>query len=159
MKYFSEKTRKTYDTPQACEKAEAEYDAEQKRIQDNLNKAMAEKKAADEQLAKSKKELSKAIETAESELSEANKLYEVAETKAADILSNARKEANQILDAARVKVKSAQQKKYDALMAFNKKFGTYTTTITGEKAIDMYNKAMKEINSNLLSVFDNFFRF
>lgn len=156
MKYFSEKLNKTFDTPRACEEAEAQYDKEQERIKKELERAVKEKEQKEAELAKSKKEASKAIEEATASLQEANKLYEVARQKAADILDASNKEANSILDAAAAKVKKAQEERLQAVLAFNKKYGTYTTTLTGKEAADEYQKCLKELSNTFKNIWRDF---
>lgn len=146
MKYFSELLNKPFDTEADCIKAEKEYKEEQSKISKQLEAALAEKKAKEEAEQKSKKELSKVIEEATKEKAEAEKLYEVAQAKAQKIKEDAKIEANKILSAAADKVKEAEQKRVDAVVAYNKKFGAYTTVLTGEKAADEYNKTLQRLN-------------
>lgn len=159
MKYFSELLNKPFDTEAECLEAEKEYTAQQKKIQKQLEQAMAEKKAKEEALNKSKKEMAKAIEDATKEKEEALKLYEVARQKAAAILEESNKEVQEILDAANVKVRAAEQKRLDAVIAFNKKFGTYTTTLTGTQAAEEYAKTMKIVDNTFSDILKRLFRF
>lgn len=137
MLYFSELTKETYNSPEACLEAEKNY-----------KKQQAEAEAKKSAGAKRKKELAKFIEDADSKLTEANELYEVARQKAAEILDKSNKEAKQILDDAQELVKAAQKAKLDAILNFNKEFGTYTTTLTGEKAANEFNNQMKRFDDN-----------
>lgn len=140
MLYFSELTKETYSSPEACMEAEKNYKKEQADLE-------AKKSAS----TKRKKELAKSIEDADSKLTEANELYEVARQKAAEILDKSNKEAKQILDDAQDLVKQAQKNKLDAILNFNKEFGTYTTTYTGERAASEFNNTMRR--------FDDTFKF
>lgn len=135
MKFYSDLTKKPYDTEKECLAAEAEYKKEQ-----------AAKEAKQSSISKEKRELSKAIEDANDKLKEANKLYEVAQSKAKDLLEKSNKEIKEILDNASKVVKEAQERKLNALIAFNKKFGTYTTTITGEEAAEEFNDIVEKID-------------
>lgn len=159
MKFYSELTKKTYDTEKECLSAESDYKKEQERIQAEINKAVEERKAKEEALNASKKELAKAIEIATSEVEEANSVYEAAKEKATSILDEAKKKANDILDAAKVKVREAEQKKYEAVAAFNRKFGPYSVTLTGEKAANEYNKTLKRINDSISNFWNSFWKF
>lgn len=143
MKITSELTGKEYKTVDECLKAEEEY---KKGLEE---KATTEAKKLNE-LGKEKKLLAKAIEEAEDKVREAENLYEVARQKAADILDESNKQVEKILSDAREKVKQAEEEKLNAVMKFNKEFGTYKTVITGEKAAEEYNKAVKR--------FDNMFK-
>ncbi|WP_300924651.1 hypothetical protein [uncultured Clostridium sp.] len=156
MRVYSDKLNKPFDTEEECIKAEKEYDKEQKRLQDEINKAVADKKAREEALNASKKELAKAIESAQAEVNEANNVYEAAKEKATSIINEAKKKAGEILSTAKVKVREAEQKKYEAISAFNRKFGPYTTTLTGTQAADEYNKTMKRIAENISNFWSDF---
>lgn len=147
MKYFSEITKQTYDSPEECLKAEKNYKAEQKKKADAEATRLAN-------ISKEKKELARLVEDADARLTEANKLYEVAQNKAAEILEKSNKEVRDILDAAKKEVKAAEQAKLDAILAFNKKFGTYTTTYTGEKAAEEFNRSMNRFDN----IFGNLIR-
>ena len=107
----------------------------------------------------SKKELAKKIEAATAEVDEANEVYEAAKEKAKAILEEAKSKANEILSAAKKKVREAEQKRYEAVSAFNKKFGPYTTTLTGDKAANEYNRTLKRINDSILNFWDSFWKF
>lgn len=145
MKITSELTGKEYKTVEECLKAEEEF--KKKEIE-------AKKEAVKlNELAKTKKELAKAIEDADEKVKEANKLYEVAQQKAADILDKSNEEVEKILSDASQKVKEAEEEKLNALMKFNKEFGTYKTVITGEKAAEEYKKAVDRFNNSFNSVF------
>lgn len=149
MKVYSEQTKEFYDTIEACEEAEKKYQEEKQ--------ALEEKKAEEAALvSKEKKELSKAIEDADKELTLANELYEKARDKAAEILDKSNKEASKILDDAGVAVKKAEEKRLAAIIAFNKKFGKYTKTITGEKAAEEFNKSVKRVDDLFKSIFRGF---
>lgn len=140
MKYFSELTNETYNSPEACLEAEKNYKAQQQKMQDDLKRTSAN-------ISKEKKELSKAIEVADNKLTEANKLYEAAQHKAAEILEKSNKEVKEILDAAKKEVKAAEQAKLDAVLAFNKKYGPYTTTLTGTQAAEEFNRNIKRFDN------------
>ena len=53
------------------------------------------------------------------------------------------KQVDSILEPAKKKVKDAQQKKYEAIKAFNEKFGPFRTIYTGQKAIDEFSRINK----------------
>lgn len=146
MRIYSDLLGKPFDTEAECLKAEKEYKDKQRKIQDEINRAVAEKKAKEEAENVSKKEMAKSIETAQSKVDEANSLYEAAKTKAQSILDDAKKHAKEILDAAKLKVREAETAKYEAISAFNKKFGPYTTTLTGEKAANELKRAFDKIS-------------
>lgn len=138
MRIYSDITKKFYDNVKACEEAESAFEKEK------------------ENTGKRKKELAKAIENADTKLTEANKLYEAAKLRAADILEKSNKEVKEILDTAENEVKTAEQEKLNAVMNFNKEFGTYTTTLTGEKAAEEYNKSLSRFDNIIDSIFKRF---
>ena len=146
MKYYSEITKKTYDTEDECQKEELKFKEEKDKVQKELDKALKEREEKDKVKETSKKELAKKIEEAEQEVTEANNLYDTAKEKAKAIMDEARKKANVILDTAREKVKEAQEKKYNAVAEFNKQFGPYTTTLTSAQAAQIYNNTLRKIN-------------
>lgn len=154
MKITSELTGKEYKTVEECLRAEEEFKLQELKKEKDAKKETIKLN----ELAKTKKELAKAIEDADEKVSEANKLYEVAEQKVADILDKSNKEAQKVLDEAREKVKIAEEEKLNALMKFNKEFGTYKTVITGEKAAEEYKKAVDRFNNSFNSVFKDFLR-
>lgn len=128
MKYYSEETKKFYDTEK------------------ELIKAEEEKKATALSVSKQKKELSDAItladETLEKAIADYNKIKEEAYQKYLETLKPA-KEA----------VDKAQKDKYEALSAFNDKFGTYMVSYTGDKALKEFERTSQLFNN----IFNRFF--
>lgn len=102
-----------------------------------------------------RKELADYVERSERDLDEANKQYSLAQDKAAEILEDANEKASEILRKARAGVKAAERIRRDAILAFNKEFGTYTATYSGQKAIDEFNRSM----SRFMNPLTDFFKF
>lgn len=142
MKYYSELTKKAYDTEEDCINAEKMFAEEE-----------AKKKEEASNLSKEKRELAKLIEDAENELDEAYHFYTEAKEDADKIVSDAEKEAAKIIDEACTKVKAAQRKRYEAIANFNKRFGVYTAHYDGDKALKELRRSTEWINN----VFGNFF--
>lgn len=138
MKYFSELLNKPFDTEKECLDAEAKY------------------QQSKDAVSKRKKELSKAIEDADDKITEANKAYDIAREKAKDILEKTNKEITELLDKAEKAVTDAEQEKLDAVKAFTKEFGTYKVNLTGEKAVDAFNRSLNRFN-NFFKSFSNWF--
>ena len=138
MKYFSELLNKPFDTEKECLDAEAKY------------------QQSKDAVSKRKKELSKAIEDADNKITEANKAYDIAREKAKDILEKTNKEITELLDKAEKAVTDAEQEKLDAVKAFTKEFGTYKVNLTGEKAVDEFNRSLNRFN-NFFKSFSNWF--
>ena len=140
------KDGKEYSTVDECIKADEEFDAQQE--QNKL--AEIEKKTA---LSKKKKEMADAIQVAEDEVSLALTDYDKAKEKANTLISEAKEEAKGILKEAAKKYDEAINKRYEALKKFNEEFGAYTTTYTGKRAQEEYDRAMRKLDR----WFNNFF--
>ena len=118
-----------------------------------MNEGQTASQLAKERL--NKKELSKEIELADEKLSEANRLYDIAKEKASKIISDANKQAKEILDIAKDEVRKASEEKFSAIAKWNNKFGTYTTTVTGEKAAEELRRTFNQFDD----YFSKFFKF
>ena len=157
MKYYSELTRKTYDTEKDCLRAERDFKRNQEQGTQK-QEVVKEDKTNKSPVSKEKKECADKITEAEKLLDEANKEYSVAQDKAAEILEKSNKEVKQILDEAKEKVRNAERVRRDALLEFNTKFGPYTTHYTGEKAIEEFNKAINRFNEPIYDLFRYFWK-
>lgn len=151
MKYLSEITKETYNSEKECVEAEKLFLEKQKQDEE-----LKKQKAAE--LSSQKKEAANKVEHSIEELSKAYDLYAEAEVKAKEIYKKAYDDAKEVLKAAKIKVREAQSNKFNALSDFNKKFGPYKTTYTGEAANNFLNKFEKEFFSKdfLGSLFDIF---
>lgn len=145
MKYYSDKVQKLFENEEDLKKAEKEFD-----------EAQAEKEKRKEELLITKKEMASAIEKANLNIDEARENYANEYKKAEEIISKARQEAEDILKPAREKIEEAQRKKYDAVKEFNKKYGPYTVSYTGEKAYNEFKRNSDWFNS-LINNFRWFF--
>ena len=123
--FYSEKLDKYFDDEDSCLKAESDYDKEQELI-----------KAKKSEVSKRKKELAEAIERAEKELSEAYDNLEVCQADADKIIKDAKESASQIIKKAKETVAEKQKSRLEAISNFNKEFGVYTTTYSGDKALE-----------------------
>lgn len=146
MKYYSEILNKYFNNEKECLEAEKLHKSEQLKLENKLKQSLEDKKIKDQERSNLKKRFAKAIEDAERELEEANKLYDIAKDEAKAILEKSNKEAKEVLDLAATKVKEATKKKTQAIVAFNKEFGPYVTSITGVKAADEFNRTINAIN-------------
>ena len=135
MKYFSEKLNTTFDDVESLKKAEKDYDEKE-----------AQKAVEVEKKTNAKKELAKAVDTAEIKLSKAYEEMELAKAKATKILEDSNKEIEEILEAASKKIREAEVEKYNAINKYNEECGIYTKYYTGSKAIEEFNKAMRQFN-------------
>ena len=155
QKFYSESLDKYFDSEKECLEAEKEFISEKNKIEKNevLNEGQTASQLAKERL--NKKELSKEIELADNKLSEANRLYDIAKEKASKIISDANKQAKEILDIAKDEVRKASEEKFSAIAKWNNKFGTYTTTVTGEKAAEELRRTFNQFDD----YFSKFFKF
>lgn len=144
MKYFSEKLSKLFDSEEQLFQAEAEENDRQEK-----------ERIAKAERSKQKKEYADKIEKAQSDVDKAYEDLETAKEEVREILEASNARMNKILNEAKDKVRAAEKTKMDALSEFNKRFGAYTTSYTGEKAEAEYNKLLKKFDTGW---FDDFFK-
>lgn len=148
MKFMSELLNKTFDTAKECEEAEKAYEAEQARIQEELEKAVKEKAEKDELTAKDRKALVKDIDAAKTALDETYTLLNAAKDQYRDLVEKAKEEGQKLISAANEKVKEASKNYYACIKKYNDKYGTYYKTITNKEVLK---------NIGRIFDFDNFF--
>ena len=140
MKYYSDLLKTFYDTESECQEKEKEY----------LKKIEQEEKEEKEKqklISSEKKELVNAIDAANAALDAEYQKYEEAKMKAQELVRNAKEEAAKILEPAKQSLTDAQKAKYEAISNFNRKYGVYTTSYTGSKALSEYKRGVDWINS------------
>ena len=172
MKYYSEKLNKLFDNKQDLFIAEKDYETKLAKEKAEFKEKEAKLKAQVEEdaktISKRKKELSDKIEEASRNLDEVYKFYEAEKSKAKDILTNVEKqikrlredandEINRLMEFAEAEVKKASEQKTIAISNFNKELGTYKTVITGDKAIEEYNKMVRNMDNTFSKFFNDFF--
>ena len=135
MKFYSELLEKFYDQPEALLEAEVAY-----------QKKLKEDKAAETSLTARKKELATAVDKADAELDAAYRELDDAKVRCKAILDESNKMMNEILDPATKKVKDAQRARVDAIRAFNKEFGVFRTSYTGDKAVKEFERTSRLID-------------
>ena len=118
-KYYSDILNKYFDSEAECIDAEKEFE-ESKKI---------EKKKIDEYKAIKRKLLDE-IDSADLEVKKALDDYDKAKAYAAEILEKSNEEAEAILNSAKSKVDAANKNKYDKLIEYTSKYGTYKKTYT-----------------------------
>lgn len=133
---FSEKLNKYFDSEEACVDAE---NAEEARVAKRAN---------------SKKEAAKLVEEASLKVSEAYQDYATVKQQANDMYKETREKVSKMLLEAQTKLRKAQNERCDAIRSFNKEYGTYTVSYSGDKAYNEYSK----FNQQLEDIF-NFFLF
>lgn len=139
------KDGKTYETVEECVKAEKALDE----AEAAKEKALAEKKNA---ISVRKKEKAAAIQKAEDALNLASTELDKTREDARKLVEEAQEKARAMIKEASAKYRVASEARYKAISDFNKEFGTYTTTYTGQKALEEYNRAVRHFND----FFDNF---
>ena len=108
----------------------------------NINALMQQAQKMQRDLAKAQKEL----EFAEEELEKANKQAE-------EIFSKAYEDALALIKPAKDKVEDCQKAKYQAIKEFNKVYGPYSVSYTGEKAYNEWKRSFERLDS----IFNRFF--
>ena len=99
--------------------------------------------------------MSKAIEEATDKVQDAYAALKMAKEEAAKILDESNEKVENILKVATDDLKEAQKARTDAIVAFNSKFGPYSTVYTGEKA----RKDYLEISQLFNDLFNSFWKF
>ena len=155
MKYYSELLKKTFDTAEDCEKAEAE---------ENERLAEAEKKEI--AIVNEKKQYAEEIDEAETMVNAAYDELSAAKKQAQELREEYRKKVRELQDAleeniaavltpAQQKVNEAEQHKLEALQKFTEKYGAYKKVYTGNKALEEYHRMHRTLDS----LFNNLFWF
>lgn len=128
MKYYSEELKKFFDTAEQCfaEEERARVAAEEKKV--------------------TKAKLAKAIEDAEKDLDEAYAGLDEAKQKVAELQKEYDEKVDAIMNPARDLIKECTKARADAIKAFNDKFGVYTTTYSGNKALNEFAKTANMID-------------
>ena len=122
------------------------YSDELKRFYDTEPELLQAEKEAKEQLElkeKSRKELAKRVDAADALIDVAYKNYDKAKEEVSALVEDTRKKVNEILNVAREEVEAAEKEKAEAIKEFNEKFGVYTATYSGKKAVEQYNRTIK----------------
>lgn len=142
VKYFSEVLNKYYDSEEEVLEAEKEFN-ERKLKEENKKK----------ELANNKKVMASAIEKAQKELEFAEEELEKANRQAEEIFSKAYEDALALIKPAKDKVEDCQKAKYQAIKEFNKVYGPYSVSYTGEKAYNEWKRSFERLDS----IFNRFF--
>ena len=133
MNYYSEILKKQFDTEKECLDAEAKHQKylEEQKAKENENKLI---------VSKEKKELSKAVEEAEKAVADAFAQYELVEAKVTELMNDCKKQIDELRKPAKLAIQKAEQQKYEAIAAYNKKYGTYSVVYTGDKAFNEFKR-------------------
>lgn len=148
MKYYSDLTKKMYDTEKELNAAEKAF-----------NKELEEKKQEELTISNRKKELAKRVQDADDKITSAHNVYDLALQDVKKLSDEYTKKCDEIMDAAKKTLNDAEREKYEAVLAFNKEFGPYKTTYTGEKASEQFNRIQKHLERSYKDFFNNWFWF
>ena len=132
MRYYSDELKQFFDTE---EKLLAE--------EEKARQATEEKKIT-------KAKLAKAVEDADRALDNAYESLEKAKAEVEELQKEYDAKVDAIMNPVKDHLKLMQRQRADAIKAFNDKFGVYTTTYTGNKALNEMIKMEK--------IFDNIFK-
>lgn len=128
MKFYSEELKQFFDTEEQClaEEEKARVAAEEKKV--------------------TKAKLAKAVEDAEKDLDEAYAGLEEAKKKVAELQKEYAEKVDSIMNPARELITECTKIRAEAIKEFNDKFGVYTTTYTGNKALNEFVKLDNMMN-------------
>ena len=132
MKFYSEQLNKLFDSEKELKAAEKSFEDK------NLQKE------------NTKKELSTKIESAEAALDAAHKNYEAVREEAAKLMDDSNKQIIKMMNEAKAQITAAEKARTDAIVEFNRQFGTYRANYTGERAkreSDRINKIVNDLFS------------
>lgn len=137
MKYYSEELKSMFDTEEQL--LAAEETARQKKESAKVTKA----------------KYAKAVKDAETQLEIAHTSYDEAISKIQELQKEYDQKVKEIMDPAVDQLVNAQKDRADAITKFNDKYGTYTTTYTGNEALKEFDKFVDRFSK----LFDNRFWF
>lgn len=122
MRFYSDELKRFFDTEEQClaEEEKARQAAEEKKV--------------------TKAKLAKAVEDAEKDLDEAYAGLEEAKQKVAELQKEYDEKVDAIMNPARDVIKECIKTRAEAIKEFNDNFGVYTTTYSGNKALNEFAK-------------------
>lgn len=120
----------------------------------DLLKAEDEAKKQKDIAENSRKEMARKIDEANDRIDRAYQSYDAAKKQVNDIINEAKKQVKDILDPAKKEISDAENERMEAIKEFNEKYGVYTETFSGDKAVEQYNRVLNQFNS----AFENFWK-
>ena len=139
MKYYSESTGEFYPSVEECEQAEKAYSEEKAAKEAKEKEALTVTSKRRKELADNIKKIDKEISAAEDELHSVCK-------EAEKIMNEAKEKASSMRFKAQQNLREKKKERLEAIQAFNKEFGVYTRTYTGEDALSEYVSAFKTLD-------------
>lgn len=128
MRYYSDELKRFFDTEEQCL-------AEEEKV-----RTLAEEKKI------TKAKLAKAIEDADDALDEAYEELKNAKEKVVELQKEYDEKVDAIMNPAYDKVKECTKARLEAIKEFNDNFGVYTTTYSGDKALNEFTKISNSMN-------------
>lgn len=134
MRYYSDELKKFFDTEEQClaEEEKARVAKEEKKI--------------------TKAKLAKAVEDTERDLEDAYNELEKAKQEVEKLQKEYDKKVDSIMNPVSARIKECSKNRAEAIKKFNDNFGVYTTTYTGNRALNEFAKI-----NNILDNFWNRF--
>lgn len=128
MRYYSDELKQFFDTEEKllAEEEKARVEAEEKKV--------------------TKAKLAKAVEDADKALDNAYECLEGAKKKVAELQKEYDEKVDAIMNPARDLIKECTRARAEAIKAFNDNFGVYTTTYSGNKALNEFAKTANIID-------------
>ena len=128
MRFYSDELKKFFDTEEQClaEEEKARIEAEEKKV--------------------TKAKLAKAVEDAENALDKAYANLECAKERVAELQKEYDEKVDSIMNPAQEEIKECTKARAVAIKEFNDNFGVYTTTYTGNKALNELVKTEELLN-------------
>ena len=129
MRYYSDELKKFFETEKECKDAEAKA------------KELAEKNKS------TKATMAKAVEEADLRLDLAYKELEQAKKHVKELQKMYDAEVDNVMNPVMENINKCLDDRQKAIQAFNQKFGAYTTTDSGNTAIDEFLKTSNILDS------------
>lgn len=155
MKYYSELLKKTFDTAEDCEKAEAEENTRLAEVEKKETALANEKKQYAAQIEEAENALNAAYDELASRKKQVQSLRDEYRKKVNDLKKELEEEIATLLVPAQEEVDKAEQKKLEALQKFTEKYGAYKKVYTGNRALEEYHRMHRTLDS----LFNNLFWF
>lgn len=140
---YKELEGQTFNTIRECADAEAAVAA--KRVE-----------AQKAEVSKKKRELAKIIDEAEVEVIEAYKKYEDTKKEVQKLLEESNEQMTKLIKDASDSVKTAEQKRRDAILNYTSTFGPYQRVYSGDRAIKEYERVEKQFSNTLSDIINAF---
>ena len=127
MKFYSEKTKKLYETEEELKIAEEAL------------------QAAKDSRELTRKQLAKKIEEAQERVHRAEEAYTDVEKQVEALIEETKKTIEQMYEEPTKELRDAQKNRVNAIREFNDKFGVYTISYSGDEAEKEFDRLWKSL--------------